>query len=554
MGQTRLDRYFALRETPRTPRRSYFLALPSNVRRKIYLRAGLVPSQYIDLNYWARSKCADEFNITVDPGGAEEVLQGEEEREFERLERHTSAALSLPLNLLLVCRTTYADVISLVYGSNSFTVSRHGPGGLGTLEKLSILALKTLQILTINLNDCSSQQCRVQPLGTVSRADKTVLKQWVRICRHLALYLTPSQLRLCIICDCEDWHTAREVTRTASVLPLLQHCAIRLSARRDEKLRQLAKHTALRLTGREEPFVGTFRFFDLPKEIQLRILEHTDLIANRTLEWRPHAAPEFHSSVCKSEVAVDFSTGGTGTELLRWRGFPGPYLCCRKVAAYSPHCFCRTFPASYFLVNHEVRNLATEVFYSRNHFVIFHKGRDFSSVLSQAEVDSIPLSTYLSGIPRDGIGNLTKLSLVFPPFEPTYLHPSQGGWKSWITGIEMLSQSASLNKLRLEIYFADTYWHEHEYARPHYTDQPHEHDIAVAYERILGPLAALRTLRCLGVYVSWPIGKSRAGERRKLESKLEISVMGEGYNGKAAGKSSTGRHWWENLNIGDAYI
>lgn len=187
------------------------------------------------------------------------------------------------------------------------------------------------------------------------------------------------------------------------------------------------QNTALCLTGREEPFVGTFRFFDLSKEIQLRILEHTDLIADRTLEWGTHAALEFHSSVCKSEVAVDFSTGGTGTRLLGWQGFPGPYLCCRRVAAYSPHCFCRTFPASYFLVSPEVQNLATEVFYSRNHFAILHRGRDFSSILSQAEIDSIPLSTFPGRIPRDGIRNLTKLSPVFPLFEPTYLHRSQGG-------------------------------------------------------------------------------------------------------------------------------
>lgn len=248
-----------------------------------------------------------------------------------------------------------------------------------------------------------------------------------------------------------------EENRTASVLPLLQHCAIRLSAHGDETLRQLAKHTALCLTGQVEPFVGIFRFLDLPKEIKLRILEHTDLTADRTLDWGPNTTLEFHSSVCKSEVAVDFSTGSTATRLLGWQGFLGPYFCFRRVAAYSPHCFCRTFPASYFLVSHEVQTLATEVFYSKNHFALFYKGRDFSSILSQAEVNSIPLSIFLNRIPRDGIRNLRKISLVFPSFEPTYLHPSQGGWKSWITGIELVSQSAALNKLQLEIYFADTY-------------------------------------------------------------------------------------------------
>lgn len=78
--------------------------------------------------------------------------------------------------------------------------------------------------------------------------------------------------------------------------------------------------------------------------------------------------------------------------------------------------------------------------------------------------------------------------------------------------------------------------------------------MAVAYERILMPLAALRSLRCLGIHVSSPMGKSRAGERRKLESKLEISVMGEEFKRKAASKSPTGQHWWENLNMGNTYI
>ena len=187
----------------------------------------------------------------------------------------------------------------------------------------------------------------------MSRADKTVLKQWERICKRLSVYVPPSHLRLCIICDCKDRNTAREVARITLLLPLLQHCAIRLLSRRDEAFQHLGKAIALRLTGREEPFVGTFRFFDLPKEIQLRIMEYTDLIATRTLEWEPSATLEFHSGVCESEVAADLFTRGAGTELLAWRGFSGPYLCCRKVSASSPHCLCRIFPVSYFLVNRE---------------------------------------------------------------------------------------------------------------------------------------------------------------------------------------------------------
>jgi hypothetical protein len=74
MGQARLDRYFTVRDTPRTFRKSYFLGILSNVCYNIYLRAGLVPNQYIDLNYWAPSRDTDDFDLTVDSGVAEEVL------------------------------------------------------------------------------------------------------------------------------------------------------------------------------------------------------------------------------------------------------------------------------------------------------------------------------------------------------------------------------------------------------------------------------------------------------------------------------------------------
>jgi len=130
--------------------------------------------------------------------------------------------------------------------------------------------LQSLRALTIFLNDCGTiAQCSgsVQPLASVTKADKMILDQWERICRRFSENIPPSQLRLCIISDCKDLDTARDVARIASTLPLLHLCAIRFSTSLVEPLKELAKQTVLHLTGQDVPLAGAFQFFHLPKEI-----------------------------------------------------------------------------------------------------------------------------------------------------------------------------------------------------------------------------------------------------------------------------------------------
>ena len=552
MRQTRLDRYFASPDVSLNRPQSRFLNLPFNIRRQIYYAAGLLPNQYIDLNYWALSKTVDEFADTADSDFREEAIQLQRQREDERLNRHTSTSLSLPIHLLRVCRVIYHEVTSLLYSSNTFAISRHEPGGLRALESLRISALKELRILIVKLSDCSSLRYRRATLGSVSRADRRAVEQWRRICIRLSAYVPPLQLRLCLICDCSDWQTARDISNLSSVLPVLQDCAIRFFTRPVELFKQLARQTALRLTAQKEPTLTPFPFLNLPKELQLRVLEYTSLVASSSLEWSPDSPPALSRSTCTRPTNMIPATDN-GLEFLGWERFPSLFLCSTKVSAFNPYCSCESFPRSYFLINHEFRDLATEIFYSRNRFVIFHKGRDFSNTLSEARSESLPLLTYLTSIPTGAIGHLTKLTLVFPPFEPSYLQPSQGGWACWINGIEILTRNASLEKLELEIYFADTYWYQHEHSRPHYLDLEYENDMLEAYKRILQPLMALRALKCLGVHVTWPLGKARAEERMNLEDRLEKDVMGEAYDGRKQGKSLTNLNWWENLTATDPF-
>ncbi|KIM94177.1 hypothetical protein OIDMADRAFT_61009 [Oidiodendron maius Zn] len=425
MRQTRLDRYFASPDASLTHPQSRFLGLPFNIRCQIYYAAGLLPNHYIDLNYWALSKTVHEFADVADSDFRVEAIQLQRQREVERLDRHTSTALCLPIHLLLVCRVIHHEVTSLVYGLNTFAISPHEPGGLGALEKLGVSALKELRILIVKLNDCSPLRYRRSTLGGVSRADRRAVEQWRRICMRLSAYVPPLQLRLCLICDCSDWQTVREVANISSALPVLQDCAIRFFTRPVELLKQLARQTALRLTAQKEPALNPFPFLNLPKELQLRILEYTNLVASTALEWSPDSPLTFGPSTC-TRPTNETSATGTGLEFLGWELFPSIFLCSTKVSAFNSHCTCERFTRSYFLINREFRNLATEIFYSCNRFVILHKGRDFSNTLSEARSESLPLLTYLTSIPTGAIGHLIRLTLIFPPFEPSYLQSSQG--------------------------------------------------------------------------------------------------------------------------------
>ncbi|KAH9208126.1 hypothetical protein DL95DRAFT_395537, partial [Leptodontidium sp. 2 PMI_412] len=70
------------------------------------------------------------------------------------------------------------------------------------------------------------------------------------------------------------------ITLPLLLLPTLRDFALRLGRDYHEDLQALAETTVLRLTVRPSNSEPPFRFLDLPKEIQLKILKYTDLVAH----------------------------------------------------------------------------------------------------------------------------------------------------------------------------------------------------------------------------------------------------------------------------------
>jgi len=126
----------------------------------------------------------------------------------------------------------------------------------------------------------------------LDRYDRSIIEEWRSAARHLALNMQPSGLTLTFVCNANDVETANNV-KTANDLveplmrmPPLKECAIRLADDPTEAdLQQLASHVKSETT---KLFPGSsFRFTDLPDELQLQVLESSYLILPNPVYYLP---------------------------------------------------------------------------------------------------------------------------------------------------------------------------------------------------------------------------------------------------------------------------
>lgn len=137
----------------------------------------------------------------------------------------------------------------------------------------------------------------------------------------------------------------------------VEKTALRVLA--DDLANQLMDRT--RLSYQPFPRPKPFRYMDLPKEIQIKIFERSELVAPGKFAWDfvigfncDREQDEFQC--CKTCQAVRY-----GNDRDWEKRCPGTLM---------RRCGCWKFPIALFLVNRTMHQLATEVFYSRNHFEI----------------------------------------------------------------------------------------------------------------------------------------------------------------------------------------
>ena len=538
MTSRRITDYFPSRRPAYARQRCYFLEAPPHIRQTIYGYAGLIPNQCIELNsgeYW--------------PVGESTWLTGVREEEWwDRFKYHenyeqrelpdhaalekrasltTRKELPSPFHLLLVCRTVRQEVTKILYGSNYFCISREPPRGLSMLERLSDLALQSLRVLVVRLNDCFPDEnwpyCYCtrwafrgrhpehlpSPLGNVSRFDRGVLSQWKRICSLLQTHVAARQLKLYVICDCADIETAREVTRSMEILPTLADCAIRIALDRKPELIDLAEKTVWQLLRPTKPATSSSYLIHLPDELLLEILKSTQLVGpSRYVRWsaemvmhRQHrqticdiplcnemfppypecwlSLPELVPSRNKCPP-IDFRIKTIyassyceahhyeGADERKWK-YRKMKFCPNNYSAFAIHCPCDQSSLSPFLVSRRFRRLAIETFYGANTFLLMpypqrcRYGEDYREGAREGE----PLSCFLQAIPQHAISFLRHIIIVFPTIKPGMFETEDENWLKWRTAISTLYGAAAVDKLSLEIYFTDI----------HPSFYPHRNDV-----------------------------------------------------------------------------
>lgn len=186
MVQRTLHSYFHSPRPIRAAGKTTFLHLPSNVRRDIYLLAGLPTESTIYLNYILSSEedCIQEFdplypeqwptepNITERSRTLSHFLDGCLPQPQVQLNRHCECiyhtfnadydirgfwtyicrCTPLPCQLLYVSKSISDEVSSIFYSENHFSVFQDSLGGFSTLISLPKSALADLRCLSICLN------------------------------------------------------------------------------------------------------------------------------------------------------------------------------------------------------------------------------------------------------------------------------------------------------------------------------------------------------------------------------------------------------------------
>ncbi|KAE9367285.1 hypothetical protein N431DRAFT_486439 [Stipitochalara longipes BDJ] len=426
-----------------------FLDLPSGLRHRIYVEAGLVINNDQDL-----------------------LLNPKKNRQHGE-----QPDLLHSLALMLVCRIVHNEASLLFYSTNRFIIRFHRAGDLRALHILQPKLLSAITCLTVQLNVADAIQARHAPKKCPRSDDKLLqahcssaqrlLLEWETTVEHLSRHIKAEALDFGLVCDVADVETAQHVVAPLYRLAPLAACHIRLGPKpsHDDRLRQIVREAGLKAEGRKH--TSLFHGFSrLPLEIRLRILEYTDLVAPLSkVSWilgvfgdrrfrlsydigkqctgnRPSCEPPYdvchpnvHQACLRSQCQL-----GLGNECphyasgwgwspeegyksrcwtcthyacqFRWcwrakkRGSHQVQFCfCqRHHVSYTPSCHCWEPPTPLFLVSNAFRRDALQVFFSKNHFEIdyswagYYTGNDPSKASRGPRPTCYPESVFLKNV------------------------------------------------------------------------------------------------------------------------------------------------------------
>ncbi|KAF7593190.1 hypothetical protein BBP40_011820 [Aspergillus hancockii] len=525
---------------------SPLLRLPREVRGRIYHWAPVIHSGYFNIDVITQSRMLEE-------------------------QRRTTHAL------LLTCGTIYLEVSAIVYGTNKLHVTYQDESSLQFLRNLTPRSLSHIKALTVFLaifppedeSHChESCGCWHGPLPSVwtleGKEGEDVLADWETTVDYIAQHIKPSTVQFNFICDLDvgDMETVEQVLCTLGRLPTLLDCNIRLGCEIEPELEALARSTAFKLMGQEEPSSDlAFPFMDLPVELRLQVLEHTDLVTPlREVEWNP--TDNFYLRFCDRQCVC------CGCPVQKphrncWQHVKSGCFCHRYHAAYTKHCNCWAPPTALFLVCRTLLHEVQNVFFSQNRFIVMPPGGDLND-MDRCTYTKLPAAEFLSEImPSHALKYLRFLEIHFSPYDVDGICTENAAYKNWECVLRELGTSLNYVNLTVRIYFGD-FLNELEGQAARGNSEEDGEEIMSKYVSLLKPFIHFRQqgLRRFFVHAAWPwnwtpFGYAKRMRRpelvyhrtQQINEKLERWVMGNCYDSTTVGKHEVKwSQWRESLD------
>ena len=489
--------------------------------------------------------------------------------------RDPKDSLHNTLSLLQTSRTIYTEVSSLLYSTNHFYIYYRNFNSLKELRKLSPNALASLRHLTIHLNVaceikhpyCNSRVGRVrychkhdEPLDPSNERGKTILDDWTLTAAYVFAYIQPLTFNFRLTCDVFTVEAAQLVLTPLSAVPPLASCAIRLAQKPDPILQALVQNavTAITSIDSQDKSALPFPFLSLPWELRKQVLTSTDLVSPlREIQYSIAKNYHLHFSTagCHSETGP-----ATRHQACLCRNGQGilRYFCSNVHTAFGTGCRYWRPPTAIFLVSKEIGDLAREVFFEQNRFVLVPEGG------VEEVIDCLPEQIHAEKflrelVPKDARRHLRILELVFPPFQT----PSESYFKEWRNTLKAVREDLNLPKLTIKVCFAEKRPDDNTVYRPTMTKQGLL-KISETYLRVLIPLQQLKGLGRIFVKLPWAWewtevarrrGRREGGQRKRLqlesaEDWLERMVMGfdNEYDSGKLGKGEMVESQWNMEN------
>ncbi|KAJ5906197.1 uncharacterized protein N7473_003113 [Penicillium subrubescens] len=433
--------------SPPPPRTSFpFIELPESVREQIYLLLEYSREDYSGENRVVMVNSPDE--TSSHPKSISEWSSKNRRFNAAPYESARYGQGRFCNQLFYVSRAISQDARSFLYSHNKFRFHGMGSRGIPHLSALTKVALNSIRDIRVQLSTIVPRRDRIYP-GVpfkVKRGNdwhfsetKQVIVDWKDTCLRLA-HAPTSQLSLFLVSGTATLSSAKAILHPVLNVQL-KECSIRFGAVRNNNLQRYVEYIVSRSTkkNRSEKSLSLFRFADLPMELQMKVLEHTDLVPS----------PEISSQGLQWDTSKKAFSQRDCMPRSWYPPHPFDMTCKARELAFSSSNRCWEFPKA-LLQTSKSKEQSRFICYQKNRFSIDihvdHQGRRFSKVEDVTWHDL----GFLGPLPQDCIRYLRYLHWKFTRgLTDEYFEPFSKDTIELVEAVRSLREQACIWKLTL---------------------------------------------------------------------------------------------------------